>query len=499
MAKSFIHYQTIKGKQYASIYTPKRTNGKKDNQPKYLGKVINKEQGIYQNTKQGTFKYTLKDGYTTPQQQQPQNQTTTPPTKENLNLSFGDTYTLHQILQKNDYWNLLQNILPNHADTLCSLLFYHLLRKGPNCYAHDWWTSSYTRILCPNAKLQSQRISEFLTLLGNEHIQRNFFKKYLAKISTDQKKHGILLDSTGMQNDIEFPLTAPNTHHGTTKNETRLILVIDRLTNLPLLYRYNAGNIVDVSTLKTTLLELGAYGVWIDFSIIDAGYCSQKNLQALYDQNIGFITRLKTNLKLYKELIAAYGAGLESLGNAVFYRDRLLYIKCVPTVVCGHEAYAYVALDHQRRSEEVYEFMRDALEEDDLSVQELDQRTLGLGVFVLLSSVRVDVSEILPLYYTRQMVEQVFDLYKNNVDLLPLRTHGEDTFRGHLMLSFLGVIVYMLVNGLLGGSRFCAEGAFRSLVNLRCSVFDDCILVKEATKKNNEIAEHLKIEFPLKL
>jgi hypothetical protein len=57
----------------------------------------------------------------------------------------------------------------------------------------------------------------------------------------------------------------------------------------------------------------------------------------------------------------------------------------------------------------------------------------------------------------------------------------------------------MLVNSLLDETKFCADGAFRVLRNLKCKVFDDCILVKEATKKINEIAEHLNIALPLNL
>lgn len=57
-----------------------------------------------------------------------------------------------------------------------------------------------------------------------------------------------------------------------------------------------------------------------------------------------------------------------------------------------------------------------------------------LGVFILLSSEDMGAEEILPLYYTRQQIEQVFDIGKNNADLLPLRLQNEDAFRGHLML-----------------------------------------------------------------
>ena len=382
---------------------------------------------------------------------------------------------------------------------ILGIYVYKVLRGGANCYASDWWAGSFMRVICPNAKVGSQRISEFLKVLGNESVQRQFFPKYLAKISEGQKNHGILVDSTGMPNDIKFHLTAVNSHNGVVSNETRLILAIDRITCLPLLYRYNAGNIVDVTTLKSTILELQAYGVNVDFSIVDAGYYSARNIRDMYNDCIRFITRMKPNLKLYKELVAANVDGLESRSNAVFYRDRLLYIKRVPLDLFGYQAYAYVAIDHQRRYGESYSYLKKVINKGNLPYEEIDRKVKSKGMFILLSSECVEISEVLPLYYMRQSIEQVFDLYKNNADLLPLRTHGEDTFRGHLMLSFLSTIAYMLVNQLLDGLNFCAEGAFRILHNLKCKVFDDRILVKEATKKDNDIAKHLGIELPFEL
>ena len=489
MAKSFIHYRNIKGALYASVCTPRKIQGKKDNQEQYLGRVIDKEKGIYRNKERGTFLFSLKNGFNAHQ--------SPAVTEERLILNFGDSYILHHILEKYGFWDLFRSVLPAHQDTLCAMLFYRVLRGGASCYASDWWDGSYARILCPNAKLASQRISEFFKDLGNEQVQRRFFPQYLSMVSDGQKNHGILVDSTGMPNDIRFPLTAINNHNGVISNETRLILVVDRITGLPLLYRYAAGNIVDVTTLKSTLLELNAYGVNVDFSILDAGYYSEKNVKAMYADNIRFITRLKPNLKMYKTLVAENIVELESSCNAVLYRDRLLYIKCVPTELFGRTAYAYVAIDYQRRNDEAYNYIRKALEDKKLNADDIDQNAKTKGMFIIISSEKVETSEILPLYYMRQTIEQVFDIYKNNADLIPLRTHGEETFRGHLMLSFLSTIAFMQVNQLLDGVKYSAEGAFRTLNNLKCKVFDDRILVKEATKKESDIASHIGIELPL--
>ena len=70
---------------------------------------------------------------------------------------------------------------------------------------------------------------------------------------------------------------------------------------LPIYFRYCPGNVIDVSTLITTIKELKKNGVNTKFSILDAGDYSEENIRRLYYNNISFITRLPVKLKLYKE------------------------------------------------------------------------------------------------------------------------------------------------------------------------------------------------------
>jgi len=48
-------------------------------------------------------------------------------------------------------------------------------------------------------------------------------------------------------------------------------------------------------------------------------------------------------------------------------------------------------------------------------------------------------------------------------------------------------------------SDVCAIGAYRILRNLKCKVFDTKIVVQEANKKMNDIAKHVKLNFPIEL
>ena len=485
MSNGFIRYVRRNDTEYASVYKARRDNGKKVNDIEWLGKVIDKENGIYQSRERGIFRFSLESGTVE----------YLPSTHEKLILDFGDSYFLSEMLAQCGFISLIKRVFFDMADSILSLVFYKSLHGGANCYAQTWWEGSYTRILFPYAQITSQRISEVLSELGDEQLQRDFFRDYLQYISS-KCNGGVLIDSTGLPNDIHFPLAAINNHNGVISNETRLILVLDKLNGLPIYFRYAAGNIVDVTTLKTTVAEMQTYGINVHHAIIDAGYFSEKNIQALQKSKISFVIRMSTNRKLYKELIAQHSVDLENAKYLVKYRDRFVYIKCVKVDLFGKAGYAYVALDIDRKHDEIKKYMRTSFDNNDISVDDMNAAIQSKGLFVLISSEEIGTHEILPLYYTRQAIEQVFDFSKNNADLLPLRVHSIEGFRGHLLISFLASVGYILVNNMLKGSDFCALGSYHVLRNLKCKVYDKKIIVQEANKKMNVIAKHVKMLLP---
>jgi hypothetical protein len=489
MTNGFIRYEKKKGVEYASVYKARRVNGKKINDIQYLGRVIDKENGIYKSFERGVFRFSLEDGII---EQQPQ-------ISEKYILDFGDSFLLNEIVIKSGFRDIIKKVFSGIADTVFAFLFYRLLgRDSANCYAKTWWEGSYARILFPEASLPSQRISEFLMEVGDESYLRLFFSEYLHHISSKCSK-GILIDSTGLPNDICFPLTAINNHNGDISNETRLILVVDRHSGLPLYFRYAPGNVVDVSTLRTTLNELKAFGIDVNYAIIDAGYYSEVNVRELQAEQISFVMRLVPNRKLYKDLVATQTADLEDAKNLIKYRERLLFIKRVPIDLFGKRGYAYIAEDIDRKNDEIKKYARAALENNDVSFEEMNRSMRTKGLFILISAEMIQTVDILPLYYTRQTIEQVFDTGKNNAELLPLRVRTVEGFRGHLLTSFIASAIYINANQMLKGLDINATRAFHVTRNLKCKVFDNNIIVQETTKEMNEIAKHLEITYPSKL
>jgi transposase len=466
-----IHFKTIKGREYAydvTSYWDKELK-KRKKKTVYVGRVIDKENGVYEKLNDAADHF-----------------------RRSLILNFGDTYVIHKHFERSPFYEVFTNVVPEYTDTLMCLIYYKLLKSSAMQYASTWLSGNYACILHKNADLSSQRISVFLKALGEEAVWRTFFKVYLEKIVGS--KTGIIIDSTGLPNEIDMPLSAWGHHGGGTERETRLLMVVEKETGMPLYFRYMAGNIVDVSTLTSTVAELAKMGVDTAFALIDAGYYSEENIKNLFNSGIAFLTRLPAGRKLYKELIAEHSADLERAENAVVYGKRMLYIKKVAVDLYGYAAFSYVICDVKRKADEVTKFLI-AAKEDRLGLDEINDSLPFKGKLVILCSKDVPVNEIVPLYYTRQQVENIFGISKSFLDILPLRVHSVETLRGYLLLNFLSLIVYLGLKKDLK-DHYTVEGALAELSNLSCKLFDNELLVCEPTKKVHHISDLLNVGVP---
>lgn len=247
----YINYNTVHGKEYATVTKSVRTGtsvGKGDQI--YLGRVIDKDLGIYKSRERGIFHYDLKTNTFSkvdPEYIEPKEPRKTKyPKRAILSVSFGDIYVLDQFVRTNGFIDAIDAIGFRNPDTLHALYAYYILSPHANAHAQDWYDLTYAKYLYPKAQLSSQRISDALVDIGSEEAKRNFFKAYIrfldkrpSTTGSDKPKmagmtDGILIDSTGLPNAIQTPLTAVNNHNGVISEEIRLIYVVQQYTGMPL-------------------------------------------------------------------------------------------------------------------------------------------------------------------------------------------------------------------------------------------------------------------------
>ena len=490
----FIAYDMKNGIEYAKLCSSTRDGEKIHKDYTNLGRVLDKERGIYRNRELGVFTYDLAtDTYGKAPTE------FIPPAisrKESLILDFGDVFFLDQFIRAKGLYAIADAIGYGNPDTLYAMINYYAVCSMANCHAQNWWEGSYARILYPKANLSSQRISNFLAAIGDESSQREFFQAYFKMLDrSDSDTENVLIDSTGLPNSIHFPLTAISNHNGEISNEVRLIYVVQQNTGLPLYFRYCPGNVIDTTTLIRCLEELKAQGINVKFAILDAGYYTDDNIRELLDNKISFVTRLKGNLVVYKDLVKEHLNSLESKENLVEYNGRYVYLKRVPIKLNAHNAYAYIGLDIERKSSESRKTFQRAKDKK-MSPSQVFDTIANQGVFILVASRQIAPIKLLPLYYTRQQIEQVFDIGKNYADMLPLRVQTEETFRGHLLLTFIVTVILKQLQDALLKTTFNPISLFLNLRNQKCKVFNGKIVTHEAFKKANDLYKLFKIKCP---
>lgn len=476
----------------------------------YLGRVIDAEKRIFRNKTDGVFHLSedLKTKIPTAADLVVDIKRKNSKDPERL-LDFGDSFFLNAFLEQYGFLELAKSLPYGNSDSICALLHFYVLTKKANSHARLWMQGNYCSILYPKANLTSQRISDILEAVGTESSYQNFFRNYLDVVpqrGTERKaatideslsySDGILIDSTGLPNSIRFPITAVSNHNGAISEEVRLIYVTQQSSGRPLYMRYVPGNVIDASTLVATMAELKALHIKTRFVILDAGYVTENNLKTLAQSKVSFLSRLPENRKLFKNTVSQNRALLEQESNLCRYNQRLVYIKRIKTEIIPEvDGYLYLGLDIAERYAQIRRLGKMA-NEDNLSMTQINERMKNQGIFCLVSSRKIAVDKVLPLYYTRQAIEQIFDIGKGFASFVPLRVQKETTFRGHLLFTFLAAAILKEIQCKANEMNLDIDSLFECLHNQKCKVFPSVTIPQEKNKEQNQIYDKFNIKVP---
>ncbi|MCL1981819.1 MAG: hypothetical protein FWG53_01840 [Clostridiales bacterium] len=203
-------------------------------------------------------------------------------------------------------------------------------------------------------------------------------------------------------------------------------------------------------------------GLWAAIDAIgygnpDTGYYTDDNVRELFERKISFVTRMKANRVVYKEVAAAHLGSLEARENLVDCNGRYVYLKCVPCEVAGRSAYAYLGLDVERKASEAQKLFRQTKGKN-MDAGQVAGAMQGKGVFVLVASRRIA--------------------------------------KDKLLLTFIATAAIKQLQNALAKSSITPISLFLDLRNHKCKVFGDKIITQEVFKKANDCYKLFNIQCP---
>lgn len=404
-------------------------------------------------------------------------------------IDFGDSYMIAKTFEYLGLKELLELSVGN-VDTIMNLVTYQLTVGSAMYNCKEWHAGNIAKYLFANAEYSSQKISKLFQQCGDDKSLMKFFQLYVKKFF--QGKHGILIDSTALPSAINASIN--NWGYSASKIEHKVgcLMLIDEETKLPIFFRIIPGEIADISTLQFTINEINTLGLNIKSAIFDAGYFSEENIKFLCSNDINFVSRMPKSRTVFKELINSIES-IEKVDNTIQYGKRVVFIETRKIRLYDHDMYAHIIFDLDKKSKDTNKLLSEYLanpsdKDDNLQIQ-------YCGFLILISKTLIPKHDILPTYYIRQSIEQVFGFAKIN-NLLPLRVHSEDSIKGYVFVVFIALIIFITIRKFLK-DYLTVEQAVLILRNWKCKIYDNKAVPMEVNKKVKEIFKKMNFTVPI--
>ena len=421
---------------------------------------------------------------------------------------FGDAYLLLQFLEKCGLISVLRSVFPKdeaYERVLCHIL-HGVLRDGSRISCDNFIDKSFASYMfgdVPVGTLHSD--TRFFTLLGDDRVKMSFFKAFVTYM---QKKDpsfgkGCYVDSTPLPNDIDDNPFNALCCHGVSSSEvmTRLILVLDEASSLPVWYDIIPGNVLDINTIMTIVNDVAdSLGIEIDSLVLDAGYVS-KDLVGVF--HIGtektVIGRMPARKGYPHKTLYWEVKDLINRGKYAFVRKHHAYFGFRKEIeLFGHREYAYIYVDQYNALKRFSDYLSEHEEEfAELKLKDKDWMTVKYGYFVLISNRDLTPKELLSEYFGRTDIEVVFKTSKEYLDLLPLSKWTDQTVRGKILHDIIDTIVLLMIRKSLKHSGKSTSEIFGKCQALMCNKNSRGIVnVETPSKHAKEYYKLLQITIP---
>ena len=395
-------------------------------------------------------------------------------------LFYGATYLFDQIGAETGVAADLKACFPTTYKQILSIAYYLILEDQNPLFRFRKWSKLHRH---PYGKdIPSQRSTEIFQSITEEAKMRFF--RLQGKRRTEKEYWAY--DSTSISSYSE---TMKQVKYGKNKDgeslpQINLTLLFGEDSGLPFYYRKLAGNIPDVKTIRELIRELDVLGYEKIKLVMDRGFYSNDNINALYKEHLKFLCGTTTALSFAKSYIREIGSQKDHYEH--YNSDLELYIFS-KTIAWNYEQerpykgdtireerrmYLHLYFNPDKCSDDGKALNRklDTLKAEILSgkrvpehekdykkyfiIKETPKRGVSLtynqkvidaareryGFFVLISNEVKDPVTALSLYRMRDIVEKAFWNIKERLNLRRTLTSSESSLEGKLFVEFVALI-----------------------------------------------------------
>jgi hypothetical protein len=412
---------------------------------------------------------------------------------------------------------------------------HYLLSEGSSTMARfARWSRTHSHPL--GREMASQRISELFETISQDGVE-TFFKALIKRAGDEYWFY----DTTSISS---YSQCIESVRWGKNKDcvplpQLNIAAVRDAGSGLPVCFKNIAGNISDVSMVRSLLADARQLGVDKMRLCLDRGFYSKTNIDDLMNEHMKFLVGLKTSYSYVNAAIKKYASELREWKN--YDESARTFGMCVPhawncesphprtgktersvkrtylhlyympeRVVKDEEELAqllhllYAELEqdahqdeHKALCEHYFKRVRGGkyVARDDV----IEAKRAAFGYFALLSNdARLSAHDALAVYRAKDMIEKAFGDIKERLDFRTPKVENSETLLGKLVAVFVALILACELRRRMTAAKLYGRYTLQGLMDeldiierYECEGHRPRVLA--VTKKQRELYEELGI------
>jgi len=381
----------------------------------------------------------------------------------------------------------IKEYFPQSWQTILALSYGRLVHCSPLKNMHFHYSHSYLSELYPSVDLSGKSLSSFLKNLGTD---RNSLVQYFRSV-----KHPgdcILFDGTDIfshSENLSLPKLSKS-KTGTFDTLINMMCIFSTKEQLPVYYRLLPGNIKDVSSFKLCLLESGIKDATV---IIDKGFASKSNIEALEDEELNFIIPLPRNSSYID-----YGKILESdkrnFDGYFKHENRFIWYY---SYAVDKTKKVTVYLDENLRTREEQDYLnRIDSQNADYTIEKFHEKQHTFGTIAIIENTQKQPQTVYADYKTRGQVETMIDALKNVVEADRTYMQNPQTLEGWMFINHIALQWYYHILHLLKqhdlNKKYTPKDLLMMLAEIKKVKINNQWFDAETTKKITELRNIIK-------
>ncbi len=379
---------------------------------------------------------------------------------------YGPMLALNEIAKQID----LESHLGEYSKEILSMVYAHCLDYKSLNKMTDWYKRTDLNYLLKLENLTEKRLLNAVDSidemnLGN--LQCNIFES--VKKSYNIKPKGVVYDVTNTYFRGTKCLLGAKGKSKENRRNNLLIqvgLVVTQDEGLPVLHRTFKGNTNDSKTFHAMLDDLKKINIKNGLVVYDRGVSSGANIIDISNLKWDTICGLSLNNSLKKIAISA-SHDLISLNNRTVLNDSIFYSKKYDYSFEGVSGYILVCLNEkkareirERRFEKILEaqilfnkkkdvdsiYKKYFTKKGEVNLQMINNDGILDGYSILFSTKDIPNSQMLKMYFDKDIVERAFKTLKGVVGLRPIRHWLENRVVSHVFICYISYLLLSILN-----------------------------------------------------